>query len=383
MNDQLLKQALDDLAAAEPEAATPDLEAIWQSARTRRTRGTVLAVGGLAVAVWLTAGGVQALTGLRSAPVAATPSPAASPSPSPSASPAASYRGAAVWWAPPAASEPGLAWLAGRLPRTLDLAPERPTFEPGTSALALFAVTDADTGEPKRLLLLTADGDLRRLPSDHLKGLQDEGGNAAALTPANGGLSPDGWTLFVAQRDTLELYDLRTGTWRTLPTTEWAAEGARWLDAGTIWVPDVMGAAAGSTWAPDGTRLEHQVSWRPPDLAPDEGDEPYGVWVDAGQALAGSYFLAGPVDGGPVSNPEGIVARSGGRTTVLALAQADRRKMCCAVVGWLDAGTVAFGSVDRILAWQVATGELRRVSDVTGVTSGEHAHTTWAWHALG
>lgn len=386
MNDTSLKQALDDLATALPASPAPDLDTVWQTARRRRTRGGLLLAGGLVVALAAAAGGVQAVvTGLGSAPVAATPSPRPSPSASPSASPAASYGGAAVWWAPPATAEPDLPWLDGRLPRRIDLATDsaRTDFTPGVSALALFTVVDGDTGEPRRLLLLTADGEVRRLPAEHLRAFHDEGGNAAALTPLNGGLSPDGWALFIAQQDGLELYDLRTGRWRTVATGEWVAEGARWLDPGAIWVPEVLGADTGTLWAVDGTRLAEGVGWGPPDLAPSEADEAYGVWVDAGDDLAGSYFLAGPVPGGMVSNPEGIVARIGDVTSVLALSQADRGKMCCAAVGWLDPETVAFRSQQRVLAWHVPTGRLHRVSDTTGVAGNDRALVTWAWRALG
>jgi hypothetical protein len=384
MNDQSLEQALSDLAATAPATAGVDPDVVWQAARRRRRRTTALAAGGLAVALAVTAVGVGfGIGGRGSAPIAASPSPAPSAGPSPSASPAADYAGAGVWWAPPAAAEPDLGWLASRLPRTIDLTDPAPAFEPGAAALALFTVTDADTGQPRRLLLLTATGQVRALSGGHLRAFLDEGGNAAALTPFNGGLSPDGWTLFVAQRDALEVYDLRSGAWRTLATPEWAAEGARWLDATTIWVPDAPGAGSGTTWAPDGTALERDVAWSPPELAPTTDDVAYGVWVDAGEALAGSYFLAGPVTGGPVSNPEGIVARIEGRTAVLALAQADRGKMCCSVVGWLDAGTVAFDSGDRVLAWRVSTGQVFRVSHVSGVAADEIARATWAWQALG
>ena len=387
MNDQLLKQVLDEVAAAQLSTPGPDLDVVWQTGRRRRTRGAVLMAGGLVVALAAAAGGAQAaLTALGSDPVTGMPSPAASPSPAPSASLGGNYAGAGVWWAPPATAEGNLPWLGSRLPRTIDLAPDPVAdFAPGVSALALFTVVEMDSaGEPDRLLLLTTGGELRLLPAKHLRPFQDEGGNAAALTPFNGGLAPDGWSLFIAQQDSLELYNLRTGTWLTLATGEWVAEGARWLDAGTIWVPDVMGADTGTTWAAaDGVPLAHGVGWGPPELAPGEDDQPYGVWVDADQALAGSYFLAGPVPGGQVSNPEGIVARTRGTTAVLALAQDGRGKACCAAVGWLDPGTVAFRSQQRVLAWRVATGLLHRVSDITGLAANERVDITWAWRSLG
>ena len=199
--------------------------------------------------------------------------------------------------------------------------------------------------------------------------------------PANGGLSPDGWTLFAAQQDAVAVYDLRTGRWRELPAPARTAASARWLDAATIWVPDAAGAATGSTWSPDGTKLAASVRWTPPDLRQAEADEPYGSWVD-GPAVAGSYFLAGPVPGGPVTNPEALIAQTGEATALLALAQADRGKGCCTAVGWLDEATLAFLTNGRVMAWQVGTARLYRVSELTGLSQDERVAASWAWRTL-
>ena len=388
MSEQRLKDLLEELVA---DVLAPDGHSVdhaWQAARRRNRRSHVLVAAGVAaVMVAGTAVVAESLTdGGEPAPAPSPASPSGPERQSPSSRPAApdtTYGGVPVWWAPPAEDEAGLAWLDSALPRTVDLSPGRPPVEPGSPVLGVFPVHDLEASEPGRFVVLTPDGDTRELDADHVEANRDENGNAAALTPFNGGLSPDGWHLFIAQQSSIKLYAFASGTWTTIDTPDWLAEGARWLDAATIWVPHALGGGIGSTYGVDGDLLASDVRHGDPRLSVTAGDEPYGIWVDSGKPIAGSYFLHGPVDGGPYSNPEGIVARVGGKSFVLALGVDGRGKGCCPVVGWLGEDVVAFRSQEGVLAWQVGTGTLFRVSELTGLEPGkEAAGASWAWQAL-
>jgi hypothetical protein len=271
------------------------------------------------------------------------------------------------------------------LPTDVDLSPGLPALVPGQPALGLYTVMESEGEGIARVVVLSRDGTTAELPSGRLEANSDEDGNGAALTPANGGLSPDGRHAFFAQQSSMELYDFASGDWTTVDTPEWLAEGARWLDAATIWVPNgLLLSGVGSTYGVDGRLLDPEVPriFSDLDLAP--ADEPYGVWVDTPGAWAGSYYFAGPVGGGDYDNPEGIVARVDNETSVLAVSILDGRfKGCCPVVGWLADDVVAFESDNRVLAWQAGTSTVYRVADLTGVDpEQEWLSTSWAWQAL-
>lgn len=389
MSEERLKVLLVDLAADVPPPDDRLIDSAWVAARRRRRRGRVLATAGVAAALVIGAVGVAGpLTGTRE-PARVDRSPASSPSAveTPLASrprPAdASYGGVPVWWAPPASEEARLTWFGSTLPRSIDLSPGRSPVVPGDSALGVFTVQEAESARPLRFLVLTRDGETRELPASHLEPVQDEFGNAAALTPWNGGLSPDGRQVFFAQRSSLEVYDFTSGTWITLDTADFTAEGARWLEPGTIWVPTELGGISGTTYGVDGRLDATDVRHTDPSLGVTAADEPYGIWADSGDAVAGSYFLQGPVEGGPYTNPEAVVAQQGERRAVLALGINGRYKGCCPVVGWVDDSVVALQSGDRVLAWDVATGALHRVAELVGVDpETERADASWAWQAL-
>jgi hypothetical protein len=383
MSEQRLKDLLEELAADVPYPDGQDIDAAWQAARRRTRRVSVLAAASAAVALIV---GTTVVFGTRTGddslpPGNGTPSPASS---APERTePDAMYGGVPVWWAPPAAAETRLQWIDSKLPKTVDVGPGQPLVEPGESALGLFAVNDLEAGRPVRFIVLTATGDTRELPARHIEGNRDQGGNAGALMPFNGGLSPTGRHVFLAQQSSIELYDFASGTWTTIDTPDWLAEHARWLDAKTIWVPNGPDSDVGSTYGIDGRLLDPEVRHSESDIQLTAADQPYGIWVDAPSALAGTYFLHGPVKGGPYGNPEGVVARVGNKTSILALSVDGRGKGCCPVVGWLGDDMLGFESGGRVLAWKVATGAVYRVTDVVGLKRGTEAvASSWAWQAL-
>lgn len=389
MTEQRLRDLLVDLAADVPPPDDERIGAAWTEAQWRRRRGQVLAATGVAAALVIGSVGVAGSLSDGREPTPAERSPATSPSavestpPSGPRAPDASYDGVPVWWAPSATEEARLSWLGSVLPRSIDLSPGRSPVVPGEPALAVFTVHEAESARPLRFLVLTADGETRELAAGQLEAIRDEFGNTADLTPWNGGLSPDGQHAFFAQQSSLELYVFDSGTWITIDTADFVAEGARWLDPGTIWVPSRLGGASGTTYGVDGQVIAAGVRHIDPPLAVTEADEPYGIWVDSGEAVAGSYFLQGPVDGGPYTNPEAVVARKGDRRAVLALGINDRSKGCCPVVGWVGDSVVALESGDRVLAWDMVTGALSRVSELVGVDpETERTDTSWAWQAL-
>lgn len=54
-------------------------------------------------------------------------------------------------------------------------------------------------------------------------------------------------------------------------------------------------------------------------------------------------------------------------------------KMCCPVAGWLDPTVVAFQSGPELLAWDLPTGAVRRVTEFTGLQADdEAAFASWA-----
>lgn len=384
MTENRIRELLDELVVDVPRPDPAQVDRAWRVARGRRRAGSLLAAAAVAS---LVAGGAVTFGALRDdiepLPGQRDPSPTSSPTPQPQTPPDTTYEGAPVWWAPPASADAQLDWLESRIPREVDLSSGLPSLETGERALALFTVYDREPSALDRLVVLTADGETRELEADHLGRNRDEDGNGGALTPFNGGVSPDGAHVAFAQPSSLELYDFGDGSWTTIDTPDWAAEGARWLSSEALWVPDVMGGELGTSYDVDGKVVATSVARADPNLGVSRDDTPYGIWVDARFALAGSYFLAGPVSRGPIANPEAIVARAQGRTSVLALGQEGRGKGCCPVVGWLSEGVVALETNGRVLAWTVGSDTLHRVAETTGLaTRREYTSASWAWQSL-
>lgn len=379
MSDHHLTELLHELASDAPAPRAGAADAAWRTARVRRRRTVVATVA--ASAALVLGVGIVATTwpGEQAGPPLA-PSPSSpTRSASPPERPHASYADVPVWWAPPAAQDAALPWLDSRLPRRIDLSPGQPAVEPGETALASFLVHDLESGRPTRWVVLTADGETRSLEADHVVPNRDPDGNGAAMNA----LSPDGRHLLVAQPSSLEVFSFETGAWRTLDTPDWVAESATWIDDERFWMTDdIDDWSSGAELDLSGKALTRGIPRPTPDLAVRPDDTAYGHWVDSGDDVAGTYFLHGDVPGGPIANPEGIIARLGDKRSVLALAQEGRGKGCCPVVGWIG-DHVAFGTNGRVLAWRPASDDLSRVAELTGFAPGREAPSpSWAWRSL-
>ena len=102
-----------------------------------------------------------------------------------------------------------------------------------------------------------------------------------------------------------------------------------------------------------------------------------GQWWGQGHArhdlVARGAFGAGVAsDGFTTADPQVIAVVDVGqrsRERLLAFDWPGRSKGCCSVLGWSDPGVLLFTSVGdgptRILGWDVGTGRLYRVSEVT------------------
>lgn len=284
----------------------------------------------------------------------------------PEAARAGSYAGASVWWAPSPADEPALPPLPDSpLPAEIDLGAV-PVGEVGEPVVGLFG------GRRDEAFVLTVTGRVVRVGTARLGRVADEDGNVRSPVSSYG-LSPDGRRAFFVQESSLEVLDFLTGEWRTIDTPDWLAEGARWVTGDEIWVPLRLGEPSGGTvHGLDGEETSADVDWVQAWSAP--GDEAFGPVASAPDATAQAFFLRGPVDGGSVANPQAIIAARGDQRSVLALdydsAGGARPKGCCLALGWVDDDTVLFASASdhgqRLLAWDVGSPRLYRVSEVLG-----------------
>lgn len=371
MTDTELRDLLQDRVAG---LITADLApAAWREAVRRRTRRRIGAVAGVAAGVLAVVGvvGVIAAVDERTAqhpghgPASSAPTPsggeegAAEP---PRATRVGDYRGARVWEAPPAEVELDLPrWPEPSLPEVLD-----PTTAggglPGTPVRGLLT-------EGPRVFALSGAGALTELDVSRLEPVRDEGGNRVEpVSPYS--LSPDGARAFFVQHSTLEVLELRTGRWQTLDTPDWSAEGARWATAAEIWVPESPGSGgAGTIHHLDGS-LSRGDARQPRAWS---GEETWGPVAARSGRVAQDMFLAGPVEGTGVSNPEAVVVRTGERVDVLSMwpdPPEARYKGCCGVLGFLDDDTVMFASEStegyRLLAWRVGTEDVYLVSRLAG-----------------
>ncbi|HEY0949809.1 hypothetical protein [Nocardioides sp.] len=368
MTDQDLRDLLHDRVA---DIAGPDLSATaWQRAAGLRRRRRARVIGGVVAAVAVVAvvvASVDDRTGVDrdgAPPASSLPSRSGDPaSDVPRATRMEDYRGAAVWEAPPPEDELALPrWREPSLPEVID-PDDAPVGVPGGPARGLVV-------EGRRVLALGEGGVLSELDLARLAPVSDEGGNRLSPVTAYS-LAPDGRHAFFVQESSLEVLDLVTGRWRSVDTPDWLAEGARWTSADEIWVPHALSSrGSGTIHDLDGTVSEAMVSW----IAVGFGrEETWGPVAATGDRVAQAMFLAGPVDGTGVSNPEAVVVATDGRHDVLTMwpaGEETRQKGCCEVLGFLDDDTVLFASRStagsRLLAWRVGTSEVYLVSRLAG-----------------
>jgi hypothetical protein len=340
---------------------TGDLAApAWARAGLVRRRRRIAAIGTATAAMLVVAGGVALLDQRTDSTTSPTGRPSSTPTSSASSKPditpvgkipraelVGKFRGAPFWWAPsgeldnelPALQVPGL-------PGELSMADEEQVATPPARVDAVF-------GTAEQQYRLLSDGQLVSMDlSDRLGPVGDEGGNMFNPLGARS-VSPDGTQVFFRQPGSVEVWDLPTNTWRSVPTADY--ELAEWTRDGELWLP-----GDGDTGRPD--------PW-------DRGDNQYSQVVVGSSGAAELDWMDGigaPTNHGPgqFANPEFLVAGRVGDPDLLALS-IGRNKLCCSPVGWFSHDFVLFGASSagtyKVLAWRVGTGDVYRVSEYTNV----------------
>jgi hypothetical protein len=354
MTTQGLRELMEE-RVADVEAGDLAAPAWARAGRVRRRRQAAAVAAGAAV-VLAVAGGVAVLddrpaadsspTGRPTSTAPAAPTPTTSQQ-GPRAELAGEFRGAPFWWAPPTEQDSELPVLqVPGLPDVLSMADEEPVTTPPARVDAVF-------GTAKQRYRLLSDGQIVSVDlSDRLGPVGDEGGNMFNPLGAQS-VSPDGTQVLFRQPGRLEVWDLPTNQWRTVPTADY--ESAEWTRDGELWLP-----GDGDTGRPD--------PW-------DRGDQQYSQVVVGPGGAAELDWMEGtgaPTTGGPgqFANPEFLVAGEVGAPDLLAFGMG-RSKICCAPVGWFSHDFVLFGTSSagtyHVLAWRVGTPDLYRVSEYTSV----------------
>ncbi|MDZ5621903.1 hypothetical protein [Nocardioides bizhenqiangii] len=312
--------------------------------------------------------------------------PATEPVDLPTAERGPAYGGASIWWAPPAGEETSLPWLGDSpLPQTIDLSEGLPPVPTGRRAVGVFQIRS-------RGVVLTHDGTTYSFAIDHLDPVADEEGNAIGSL---GDVSPDGRHVFFVQRSSLEVYDFLQGTWSTIETPDWLAEGAAWFDDRRIWVPEALGATDGTAYSVDGDS-EAAPYPRDGDIWGAPGAQAVLPAIDNGDASPYAEMVAQDyVVSEPMTGPDGT---STGGAHVLLVGQpdsdwaaglaypfvdGDRGLGSVAVLDWVTPTQVLYWSASastgrRILAWDPGTRWLARVSELTGLTDRDPLASSFA-----
>lgn len=395
MNESDVRELLDELAGG---VEGRDLaEQAWSAARRRRARRRRFAVASVVAATAVVVALVAWPGGLRDGRPARIPG-----SPAPAVTPTPARDG--VIAAPARADEALLPQLDGVLPATLD--PGRATTPlsaaPVQRAVALLQRWGDGASVPP-VVVVGADGASRVLDGVRLQPVPDGAGNIGTpLRP--GSLSPDGRSAAFPQHGSVVVVDLTTAAVQRWPLPGYNGDVVWMPDDGHVLVARDSGAAlldtrsgavspvAGTTGAgvvyldgggwvdlqdaggAAGTMTVHAVDGSVSPAVPVAG---VGQWWGQGHAwhdrVARGGFGAGVLsDGFSTADPQVIAVVDVGqrqREALLAFDWPGRSKGCCAVLGWSDAGMLLFTSVGdgptRILGWDLGSGRLYRVSEVT------------------
>jgi hypothetical protein len=375
MTEPDIRVLLAELAdAVEP----PDLaSAAWdRSVRRHRVRTTVGA-GAVAAVVAVAAGTVYERSNEQSVrPAHQSPTTPSLPEPS-----GPMLKGFSLAVAPTHAEEATLPPVASPLPPVIDLSAPNPSVidDPLPFAVAAFGIQKVigNTTRFDGVMLIGPQGELRHLDASRLHSVQNANGESADPF-TTGSLSPDGVLLAFPQPDGVALFSLTTSRW-----TDYTVAASS---------DDLLNLH----WSPDGliriglTTLDPHTGATTRDRIDSPLDGMYGTplnveswWgsertLDDRHARAASYLDEGtPVPGVDPNPPAIVVLGDGLRALLLIPDQQPRWKGCCTVAGWLDANTVAYEAtsstnplhpdqVSRILAWDVANGEVGLVATVTG-----------------
>jgi hypothetical protein len=362
------------LAELADSVEAPDLATTaWERSARKRRRRMITGAGFVAAAVTIVAGA----TYLRSSETSVGP---ANPSPStPQVSePGVVLDGFAVAVAPTIPEESTLAAADSPLPAVIDLSAPNPFVldEPLPAAVAAFGI-DKVVGESARfdgVMLVGANGELRHLDAPRLRPI-DTGDGPVSDPFTAGSLSPDGTRIAFPQPDGVAVFAISTGEWSSyeisltgsdLADLHWTSDATIRLGLTTL-NPDTGNTTSDRVGSPlYQTGLKVQSWW--------------GAERTLGDlhARAASYLDERAPAPGVDTYPPAIVAEGGGMRALLLIPdQQPRWKRCCSAASWLDADTLAYDStsrlstanpsqITRVLAWDVATGEVRLVATVVG-----------------
>ena len=294
----------------------------------------------------------------------------------------ADAQGVPVWWAPDLGDESALPWLDGSaIPRDIDVSagsgvPDL-ADEPVGAAVAAFA--EPDFRQPESVVLLTSDGDLRRLDVSRLGPWDDGGVPYSVATPSM--LAPDGRHLVFPQQGHLMVYDLGTQQWSRIDTGKRETAYVAWWDARTLALMperytgnatllDLFGQDLGTApWSPPTNAF--QVGLAPSDAqGPWHGNSAGGTVQEWGSAA----YVPVPDNTTYFAGPAFAAVVDGAGTRALAFPELvdgpARFDEFPVLVTWLDDDTVVYESRatdrDLLVAWDVGTHDFRRLAAVSG-----------------
>ena len=357
---------------------SPDLATTaWDRSVSRRRRRMAAGVGAVAAATAIAAGAVHLRADDTSTGGPTHPSPTTS---QPSEPAGRTLDDFTVAVAPTLADEATLPIAGSPLPSTIDLSAPNPSVvdHPLLSAVAAFAIRKVvgDTTRFDGVMLVGPGGELRHLDAVRLQPIDIGDGNVASPFTA-GSLSPDGTRLAFPQPDGVTVFTIPTGGWTSFPMS---VTGNDLVDL--HWTSDGMIRLGLTTLDPDTGRTTSDRTGSPLYAT----DLKVQYWSGAERTLgdlharAAAYLDERSPAPGIDTYPPAIVAVGGGVRALLVIPdQQPRWKNCCTVAGWLDSSTVAYDATSsqnplrpdqttRVLAWNVATGEVRLVTTVTGST---------------
>lgn len=397
MSDPRLRELLQDLAETvpAPQLADATVQGAQRVRRQRRTAMVAAAAAGVAATVIAVSVGSSPKPNSR----VATPPAVASASPT--------KFGSMVIDVAPVGAEGKLARLDVGLPADITLDASRAvrlSTAPVDRALALLESAEDQT----TVYVLGADRKMRVLDTVELTAPTDASGNAQGVLDGTS-LASDGKRAAFAQRDEVVVVDLISGKVDRLPlpgfneNVLWQpdARGLIVEQADNTFLLDVRGGStrqpyagfdsvatlgdtggaggllrlgssdragsALSTWTPSGVLIS-RTSLPAPWLAAGNW---YGTGWRSGTLVARSLFAPVVMEPSGAGEATVLVDVTTGKVVRALLFPrlpgdvAGRKLQCCEVRGWAGADNVVVQSLNRLLAWNVRTGALRAVTQMS------------------